>query len=359
MSVRPTRVRRLRIRKAMGNAALLVALLTVASLYLVLEKNVTLVYNGSPVALRTTSANVGQLLHARGIVLDQMDYVAPTPATPLADGMTVVVDTGRWASRGAQGVGVWAVEGVAGTSARLASRSTEERFSAGESVGPSRVVGARVVVDGNAHDVLTNATTVRDLLSAMGIEPDKTDRVLPPPSTPLSSGTTVRYVDVELRTKEIVVPIPFETLSTYSTSLTPGTVRLTQHGAPGRMIVTYLVKVVGGRVMHRTVVARRIVSAPVQERRLVGRVGTLARGSENGEASWYSFAPGSGLTAAHPWLPYGTIVTVTNLATGKSIQVVINDRGPFADGRIIDLSNEAFAALAPLGQGVMDVRLTW
>ncbi len=72
-----------------------------------------------------------------------------------------------------------------------------------------------------------------------------------------------------------------------------------------------------------------------------------------------SFAPGSGLTAAHPWLPYGTIVTVTNLATGKSIQVVINDRGPFADGRIIDLSTEAFAALGFLGQGVMDVRITW
>ena len=51
-------------------------------------------------------------------------------------------------------------------------------------------------------------------------------------------------------------------------------------------------------------------------------------------------------------------MTVTYVAIGESIDVVINDRGPFG-GRIIDLSDEAFAALAPLGQGVMDVRLTW
>jgi rare lipoprotein A len=52
------------------------------------------------------------------------------------------------------------------------------------------------------------------------------------------------------------------------------------------------------------------------------------------------------------------VVTVTNLANGKSIQVVINDRGPFG-GRIIDLCDEAFAALAPLSTGVIDVRLVW
>jgi rare lipoprotein A len=51
-------------------------------------------------------------------------------------------------------------------------------------------------------------------------------------------------------------------------------------------------------------------------------------------------------------------VTVTNLANGRSIRVVINDRGPFG-GRIIDLSEEAFSALASLGTGVIDVRLTW
>jgi rare lipoprotein A len=62
--------------------------------------------------------------------------------------------------------------------------------------------------------------------------------------------------------------------------------------------------------------------------------------------------------AAHPWLPFGTHVTVTDLANGRSVTVVINDRGPFG-GRIIDLSPQAFALLAPLPQGVCEVRLTW
>ena len=357
MLVRSTRVRRLRIRRATGNAAVVVAVLAIGSLYLVLEKNVTLVVDGQPQAVRTLSSNVGQLLDARGIVVDGQDYVAPPAATPLADGMTVVVDTGGLV-QAASGVGVWVVVGVTGPSAKLAIQNTENWFSAGEPVGPTRIVDARVVVKGKAHDVLTNAATVRELLSAMGIEPDGSDRVLPLPRTPLLDGASVRFVDIDLRTRHVVVPIPFHTMTTYSADLAPGTEKITQFGATGRMLVTYRVKVVDGRVVRKTVLTRRVLETAVPTLRVVGRADSAVHGSETGEASWYGFAPGSGFTAAHPWLPFGTIVTVTYLATGESIDVVINDRGPFG-GRIIDLSDEAFEALAPLSQGVMQVRLTW
>jgi len=60
--------------------------------------------------------------------------------------------------------------------------------------------------------------------------------------------------------------------------------------------------------------------------------------------------------AAHKTLPFGTIVEVTNLATGKSIQVKIIDRGPYGHGRIIDLSIGAFATLADLSVGVINVQ---
>jgi resuscitation-promoting factor RpfB len=357
MYVRPTRVRRLRIRRATGNVALIVAVLVVGSLYLALEKNVTLVVDGRPQAVRTLSANVGQLLNARGIVVNVQSSVAPPAATPLADGMTVVVDTSGL-RKAASGVGVWVVDGVTGPAVKLAVQHTEKWFSAGEPVGPSRIVDARVVVEGKVHDVLTNAATVRELLSAMGIEPDGSDRVLPPPRTPLFDGASVRFVDIDVRTKRIVVSIPSHTLTRYSASLIPGTEKITQSGSTGRMLVTYRVTVVDGRVARRTVLDRTVLQTAVPSIRVVGRTAPVVHGSETGEASWYGFAPGSGFTAAHPWLPFGTVVTVTELATGESIDVVINDRGPFG-GRIIDLSDEAFAALAPLGQGVMDVRLTW
>jgi rare lipoprotein A len=109
-------------------------------------------------------------------------------------------------------------------------------------------------------------------------------------------------------------------------------------------------------VVRKVLLHRLVMREAIPAEREMGSVGT-ASGTEVGEASWYD-APGSDYTAAHPWLPFGTHVTVTNLATGESVVVVINDRGPFG-GRIIDLSPEAFSALAPLGAGVMQVRLTW
>ena len=62
-------------------------------------------------------------------------------------------------------------------------------------------------------------------------------------------------------------------------------------------------------------------------------------------------------TAAHPDLPFGTFVRVTNLTNDKSVIVKITDRGPYAHGRIIDLSEAAFAAISSLGAGVVEVSL--
>ena len=61
--------------------------------------------------------------------------------------------------------------------------------------------------------------------------------------------------------------------------------------------------------------------------------------------------------AAHKWLPFGTVVTVS--ANGQSTTAVITDRGPFVGGRIIDLSARSFSALAPLSRGVQNVCISW
>lgn len=63
------------------------------------------------------------------------------------------------------------------------------------------------------------------------------------------------------------------------------------------------------------------------------------------------------LTAAHKTLPFGTIVKVTNVENGKQVDVVINDRGPFVTGRIIDLSKTAFSALESPSLGIISVQL--
>jgi len=91
---------------------------------------------------------------------------------------------------------------------------------------------------------------------------------------------------------------------------------------------------------------------------------------ERGLASWYgpSFhgkpsASGESydmwaLTAAHQTLPFGTWVQVKKVSTGETVNVRINDRGPFIKGRIIDLSYAAARELTMIGEGTAEVALT-
>jgi rare lipoprotein A len=98
---------------------------------------------------------------------------------------------------------------------------------------------------------------------------------------------------------------------------------------------------------------------------LAPEVGAEARG----QASWYGayhhgMETASGepfdmheLTAAHRTLPLGARVRVTNLRNGRHVEVRINDRGPYVDGRILDLSRAAARELHAVGAGVVPVRL--
>ena len=79
----------------------------------------------------------------------------------------------------------------------------------------------------------------------------------------------------------------------------------------------------------------------------------------SGKASWYSYKPG--LFCASPDFTKGSKLRVTNLATGKSIEVVVNDWGPerkLHPDRVVDLSKEAFKALSPLSAGVIKVAVS-
>jgi rare lipoprotein A len=63
------------------------------------------------------------------------------------------------------------------------------------------------------------------------------------------------------------------------------------------------------------------------------------------------------LTAAHPTLPFGTRLHVTNVATGRSVTVRVNDRGPFVPGRAVDVSYAAAERLGMVGAGIAKVKL--
>jgi rare lipoprotein A len=126
-----------------------------------------------------------------------------------------------------------------------------------------------------------------------------------------------------------------------------------------------------GHVTHPGVTARGLAAVVL----LLGAVqgcavlDLLSPSRQRGRASWYgpgfygettaggTVYTGEGMTAAHPWFPFGTRVRVTNLENGRRVVVVIDDRGPFVDGRIIDLSEAAALALGMVDAGVVRVRL--
>ncbi len=63
------------------------------------------------------------------------------------------------------------------------------------------------------------------------------------------------------------------------------------------------------------------------------------------------------MTAAHPSLPFGTRLRVTNVTNGRSVVVRINDRGPYVPGRVVDLSESAAESLGMVERGVVKVKL--
>lgn len=103
--------------------------------------------------------------------------------------------------------------------------------------------------------------------------------------------------------------------------------------------------------------------------RLVNRVrvpdSDAKRSASHGLASFYSDTEtASGekfdkneLTAAHPTLPFGTRLRVTDVSSGRFVTVRVNDRGPFVRGRVVDISPSAAEALGMVDKGVTNVRL--
>jgi rare lipoprotein A len=112
--------------------------------------------------------------------------------------------------------------------------------------------------------------------------------------------------------------------------------------------------------------SQKVARAHKQYSPLAAREALAADGGASGVASYYSsgsvtasgerFDPNE-LTAAHRTLPFGTKLRVTNLQTGQSVTVRVNDRGPFVPGRVVDVSHGAANSLGLVGKGVAKVKL--
>jgi hypothetical protein len=266
-----------------------------------------------------------------------------------------------------------------------------------EPVPPSAV---SVTSDGSSRDVFVAAGTVGELLAGLGIALDADDEVTPPVGAAPGRAVTVVRVDVSRVTEERAVPTPKERRD--DPTLERGATRVEADGSPGRERVVFEVVRRDGRITAKrqisieTVIpaSPRVVivgrgggrgaptdddedvplklriargeadgattepGAPADRRRVAAPAGPSGPGGQQeGGASWYRYKAG---TCAHRTLPKGTVVKVTNVASGKTASCTVADRGPFIAGRIIDLDRTVFLAVADSpGQGVIRVRIEW
>lgn len=299
------------------------------------------------------SAPGAQSRHAPRASLSQRDAAGPATVLSVREAPVGKGSAKRVALRVPPGV--WAVR-VSPDVRRAMRTSTADAGRYTHDLKGVRKVSLTVGT-GRTHGVLTNSGTVLGALAALHVRLAAKDVVKPSRTAPLRSGGHIRVIRVTTGQETESVLLHYPVIYQDSSSLLPGQTQLSRAGANGKGIRIYSVTYWNGRPVFRDLIAQRVVTAPVPEVVLRGAAATASSGdSQTGQATWYACA---GMHAAHLTLPFGTVVTVTDLDNGRQVVVVINDRGPTGAGKIIDLCSPAFAVLAPLSQGVANVRITW
>ena len=361
---RASRVRRTRFPGLLGTFVLLIAVAGVT--FLRLSKEVTLVVDGAPRTVGTLASDVGGLLEQEGIPVDRHDQITPGLAASLAEGMEVQVLLAKEVTVLVDDV-ERTIHVTGDTTVKDVMEQVNVRISRHGTLEPSRgaevedgdvivydpAVSVTLSADGRVRDVVTNAEDVGSLLDSLGIVLRDEDRVVPKPRTELRQDLRVTVIRVTRREVAVQQPIPYTTEVRKTNELMLGIRRMERAGVPGALRRIYEVTLENGTEVARTLLRTETVRQPVTQ---VVVEGTRPPHIQTGVASWYHR---SGMVAAHQTLPFGTQVKVTNTATGRSVVVVINDRGPYVSGRIIDLSDDAFAQLAPLGVGTINARIAW
>jgi uncharacterized protein YabE (DUF348 family) len=331
------------------------------------QRDITVDIDGQTFARTVRASTVGEVIAMEGITLRPGDRVRPGPGTELRAGMTInvlrafpvdvdidgVVRTVRTALRSP----TWLRREldipaglIIGAAPRVLSAGTRIEFRTPHDV--------TLQVDGRTIPIVRSAALdVGALLAAQGVALGPNDEVTPGPTTRLANGMSVRVF--RLAEGEIAerVAVPFATETRDDPNLATGQTRVIQNGEPGVQRAKFRVVTKDGAVVAKVPIGSELLVPPVAQ--------VVVRGTQplppraGGTATHYGTGPGPG-TCAHLTLKFGTMVTLTNPATGATARCRVADRGPESwTGHIIDLSPDVFRRLAPLHQGIVRVNLSY
>lgn len=355
---------------------------------------------GQKLVIAHGSWTVGALLTNRGLVIGPYDAVQPGMATAITDGLDIAIVRAHPLTLDDNGVTttIWTTGSTVDSVLAQLGRSPDQvQPPRGAPIGAGATLTIRdsksVVVnaDGQQEFVVQTGRTVADVLATAGIAVNGDDEVSPALGAPIANGDTVTVVRWDTHQVVDDTPIPNNTQTRSDPNLARGRQVVLQAGQTGLLRTTSEVTTRDGIEVRRTFLAEQRVRDPIDRIVAVGTrapiVNTpspiapdtspavpaspsvdgqyvlrdppagLEEGSQSGLATWYD-APVAG-GCAHRTLPKGTRVTVTDTSTGASATCVVNDRGPFGAGRIIDLAPDVFQELGHLDSGVLSVTISW
>ena len=283
---------------------------------------VTIVDGSRSHQIRTSSNSVKNILTACNIKLSQADTIYPALDRKVSAGSIIVIDraTPVLISYGQE---TYALETQAKTAAEALSEA-QEKYD--------------IPADEISDEIL--AGTNKSIYSGLEL--------------------TVSRQRVEEYTENEV--LNFDTIYNDDWNMMKGEQVVTKNGANGEIRRTYLITFEDDIEISREIISEQIISDPVTREVTIGQkqpevINYPEATGDVGTASWYHY--GSTPTCAHRNYPKGSQLLVTNNSTGAQIIVTVNDYGPAAwTGRVIDLNSVAFSAIAPLGQGLVNVTVT-
>ena len=252
----------------MVRGAVVGTLAAVTGVYVVNANVLTIDYNGNLHTVGVYGDTVAEALASQHVQLGPDDVVQPAATSPVAQGGTVVVRTSREVTVELDGQ-VMTLRTTAGTvgellaalgprgDGALATASRTARLDR-DPVRFSTVKQVNIAVDGSVLEFHTTQSTVRSLFREAGITLAEGDITSVPPDAAAVDGMVIMVSRDASSSRTVTEVLPFETETIEDPSLPEGYESIRTAGVAGEVKVTYAVKTVGGAVVERTEVERKV-----------------------------------------------------------------------------------------------------
>jgi len=224
---------------------------------------------------------------------------------------------------------------------------------------PSLNLGSRIVINraykiivndgGQQQDYRTWQKDVAGFLSEKGIQVGSDDIMNVGLNQVISDNLNLQIIRVAQNEVTETISIPYQTIKKNDPDLLLGKTETEQAGQEGIREKRYKIRRENGQITEKTPLEDKLVKNPQDK---IVRIGTkiLILSSQEGISSWWN-----GVTASVKYRK-GTLIKVTNKENGKSVTTRVGGWGPQpSTGRILDLERSAFAQIADLGEGVINV----